>query len=117
MLFPLPFIKNNTQLLTMKVNINDKEIELKYTFRSMIIYEKITGETFSHKGVTEILVYFYSTLLASYKDLELSFEDFISWLDDNPNVINDFSSWLSSILTRNQFITEPEISDENYKKN
>lgn len=101
----------------MNVIINNKAIELKYTFRSMIIYEKITGETFSYKGMTEILVYFYSTILASHKDFELSFEDFIEWLDNNTNVINEFSKWLTSILSRNQFITEPEVSDETSKKN
>ena len=44
----------------MKVTIKNKEIELRYSFRSMMIYEKITGTSFNPKGVTEIMIYFYS---------------------------------------------------------
>jgi hypothetical protein len=96
----------------MTVNINNKEIILKYTLRSMIIYEKIMGEPFTSKGLTEVLVYLYSTILASYKDLELSFEQFIEWLDDNPDVLTEFNKWLANIFSRNAFISEPEKSEE-----
>ena len=43
----------------MIVNIKGNEIELKYTFRSMMIYEKIVGESFQPNGITEVIVYLY----------------------------------------------------------
>lgn len=70
------------------------------------------GEPFTSKGLTEVLVYLYSTILASYKDLELSFEQFIEWLDDNPDVLTEFNKWLANIFSRNSFISEPEKSEE-----
>lgn len=70
------------------------------------------GEPFTSKGLTEVLVYLYSTILASYKDLELSFEQFIEWLDDNPDVLTEFNKWLANIFSRNAFISEPEKSEE-----
>lgn len=100
----------------MKITINNKTIELKYTLRSYIIYEKITGKSFTSLGVTEVLVYFYSTILASYKDFNMSFEEFIEWLDNNPNILKEFSNWIYSIMERNSFIVEPEHSDENMTK-
>lgn len=102
----------------MKITLKEKEIELKYTFRSLMIYEQITGATFQPKGITEIMFYFYSTILASAKDLELTFDEFIEWNDENPNLINDFSKWVNDIVTKNNFITSNnESKEEDPKKN
>lgn len=94
------------------MKINGKEIKLKYTFRALMIYEKITGESFSGKGISEILIYFYSTIIASNKDLTLTFEDFLDWLDDNPTALNDFTEWLTSVTTVNSHIRQNEPINE-----
>lgn len=96
----------------MKVNINNKEVELKYSFRSMIIYEKITNESFSPKGLTEIINYFYSTIMASDKTLELGYEEFIDYLDENPEKLTEFNEWLVGMTERNKKI-EGEQKGEN----
>ena len=103
----------------MKVTIKNKEIELRYSFRSMMIYEKITGTSFNPKGVTEIMIYFYSSILASDKNIDLSFEDFMNWIDENPNALNDFTMWISSTLTKNSVLNESDGSGDNsnVKKN
>ena len=94
----------------MIINIKNKEVELKYTFRSMIIYEKITGESFQPKGVTEVLIYLFSTIVASSKGIDLTFEEFIDYADENPNIVNEFNEWLLSIFNKNEYIGQ---NDEN----
>lgn len=96
----------------MKVTINNKEIELKYSFRAMMIYEKITGTSFNPKGVTEILIYFYSSILASDKNINLTFEDFMNWVDGEPTALNEFSTWLTSTLTKNTVLNDKGDSGE-----
>ena len=81
----------------MKINIKDKEIELKKTFRSYVIYESITDKIFNPKTMSDIITYFYSVVLASDKDINLTFDDFIDWLDENANALNDFEKWLTEI--------------------
>lgn len=89
----------------MKVHINGKDIELKYSFRGFMIYEKITGESFNPKGITEMIIYFYSCLLASDKSNQsLGFEEFTDFLDDNPQLLGEFSEWLSSVLGVKSYI-------------
>ena len=101
----------------MKIQIKDKEIELKNTFRSMIIYEKVANKTFNPQGITEILLYFYSVIMASDKDCELEFEDFLDMVDNNPQLITDFSNWLNKSFRINNFINgEVEKDNENPKK-
>lgn len=92
----------------MKINIKGKEIELKYTFRTLMIYEKIMGGTFNPQGLTEIIAYFYSTIMASDKNSTLSFDDFMDWIDENPQAIQEFSEWLMSVMQRNGYINNPE---------
>lgn len=81
----------------MKITIGDKEISLKNSFRSMIMYENIMDSTFNPKGVTEVLVFFYCVILSSAKGIELTYDEFLDWLDDNPSEINNFSSWLTQV--------------------
>lgn len=85
----------------MKITLNNKEIELKYSFRSMMMYENITGKSLEPKGLTDILTFFYCVVLASSKDYSLEFDKFIDWVDENPNSINEFGAWLSSVITVN----------------
>lgn len=81
----------------MKINIKDKEIELKKTFRSYIIFESITEKIFAPKTMSDVATYFYSVVLASDRNLELTFDEFIDWLDENENALNDFEQWLTEI--------------------
>lgn len=101
----------------MKITIKENEIELKNTFRSMIIYEKINGKSFNPKGLTEIILYFYCVVMASDKDLDLEFEEFVEYLDNNPNLLTEFSVWLNKIFSINNFINgDVEKDNENPKK-
>lgn len=88
----------------MKINIKGTEIELKNTFRSMIIYENIMDKTFVPSGVTEIIVYFYCVVIASKKDIELQYEEFLDFLDDNPDYLNQFSKWICKVGDQNNHI-------------
>lgn len=81
----------------MKIKIQDKEIELKKTFRSYIIFESITEKIFAPKTMSDVATYFYSVVLASDRNLELTFDEFIDWLDENENALNDFEQWLTEI--------------------
>lgn len=82
----------------MKITIKDKEIELKYTMRSMLMYENITGKTFMPNTLTDIVTYMYCVVLSSTKDYSLSFDDFLDYIDGNVDVMNEFSQWLIDVV-------------------
>lgn len=79
----------------MKVTINGKDIELVRKFRSYVIYEAITAKMFKPESLTDIMMYFYSVVLASDPSLELTLADFMDWLDGNDEKFTEFSMWLS----------------------
>lgn len=89
----------------MVIKINDTEIELKQTFRAHIIYEQITGNTFRAKNVTDIITFYYSTVMAANPELVITFDEFIGWLDEEPNRLTEFVNWLTENDKRQQELT------------
>lgn len=85
----------------MKVTYKEKEYELKYSFRALMLYENITQKSFQPKNVTDMITFFYSVLLASAKE-PIDFNEFIDWLDENIDQLNIFSAWLISSLEVNK---------------
>lgn len=88
----------------MKVNIKGKEIELKQTIRSLIIYENVTGKSFSPSSIQDILTYLFCVVVASAKDYSLSFDDFIDYVDENPNTLEEFIKWIEQQNSTNEKI-------------
>lgn len=78
----------------MEITINNKTIQLKKTFRSLIAYESATGKSFNPTTVSESIMFFYCVIIASDTDLELSYDDFLDWLDATPTHLQDFTNWL-----------------------
>lgn len=79
----------------MKVTIKGKEIELKQTIRALMMYENIEGKSFNPQGITDMITYFYCTVLASSGDYSISFDDFLDELDNNSELVKEFSDWLT----------------------
>lgn len=87
----------------MNIDINGKEVELKFSFRAMMMYENITGSTFSPSGLTDIITFFYCIVLAASKDYSISYDDFLDWLDTNPDAIKEFGNWVNTnAINQNQ---------------
>lgn len=88
----------------MKITIKDKNIELKYTIRAMLMFENIADKTFNASGLTDVITFMYCCVLASCKDYSITFDEFIDYLDENPSVINEFGDWIQDIIkTQNSF--------------
>lgn len=81
----------------MEITINNKKVTLKKTFRSVIAYEQATKKTFNPTTVSETIMFFYCVVIASDSELEITFDDFINWLDENETAIKEFTEWLVKV--------------------
>ena len=98
----------------MKVNIKDQEIEMKYSFRSLIIFEEITGKTLTvPESLKDILILFYSVILGSAKGSlqDWTWDNFMDYLDENPEITVEFTNWLKDVLETQNGITEKHSKD------
>ena len=100
----------------MEIVIKNKIVSLKYSFRALMIYENITQKSFNPQGLTDVITFFFSVVVASAKDTTLSFDDFLEWLDNNPDSLNQFSQWLTDVYNHQVGITNKELADETQTK-
>ncbi len=92
----------------MTIDFNDREIELRFTFRADMIYENIMQKSFKAQTETEWIVYFYSTYLAITDDTDLGLDDFILKLDESPKVLYDFIQWYVDFQSNNMKLIPKE---------
>lgn len=101
----------------MKVRIKEQEITLKYSMRALFQYENITGQSFNPKTLQDFCTFFYCVLCSSNKDLDLTFDEFIDEvIDPQPEMLNQFASWLSSTMANNNFLSNSPQSQEKESK-
>ena len=99
----------------MKIELNNKEIELKYSFRALMMYENVTGASLNPHGLTDIMTFFYCVVLSSSKDYTITFDDFVDYIDENPSKIGEFSEWLKKIVKSNSVIKK-NLGNQTKKK-
>ena len=100
----------------MKVTIKEQEITLKYSMRSLFLYEQKSGESFSPRNLEQYCLYFYCVVMSSNRDLDLTFDDFIDFLDEDPSKITEFAEWLSNVMMKNNFLSNSAQSQEKESK-
>lgn len=88
------------------MTIKDKEYKVKYTLRALFIYEQITGKVFSLQTITDEYLFFYCILAANNPEMNLTFDDLIDAIDEEPNIMIQFQEFMKSELEKqNYFIT------------
>lgn len=100
----------------MKVRIKEQEITLKYSMRSLFLYEQKSGESFSPRNLEQYCLYFFCVVCSSNKDLNLTFDEFIDFLDEDPSKITEFAEWLSKTMQKNSFLSNAVQSQEKETK-
>ena len=113
----------------MKIKINKKSYELKYTMRMLIKYESITDGPLDFTDLTKysnIISLLYSCISATMEakgdTLDMSLDEFLQWIDDNgqEQLLTDFLSWFYHIYTVNTGLQKqkktPQPTEEGSKE-
>lgn len=107
----------------MKIKLNEKEYELRYSFRMMMIYEQIAGKTLDWQNLTtqDLVILFYATVIATLQynknSTPLKYDDFLNWIDDNGSdmLLVEFANWYAETVTHQAELVNPEIFKEGKK--
>lgn len=102
----------------MILKIKERDIELRYTMRSLILYENIMNKSFNPQTTLEVMVFFLCVLLGSDKQLHLTLDELIDIVDADNQVLIDFTTWLTEEMTKQSYLTNgDEVKvDEGKKK-
>lgn len=101
----------------MKVRIKEQEVELRYSMRSLFMFERVANKSFNPTTIEDFCTFFYCVVCSSNKDLDLTFDEFIDEvIDPQPELMNQFASWLSSTMQKNSFLSGAAQSQEKESK-
>lgn len=84
----------------MEISINEKTYKVKYGFKALMMYERIVGGAFDPKTLGDILTFFFCCVLAG--GAEITYEQFLDALDEDPDLVNEFSLWLKDTVESKQ---------------
>ncbi|KAA6335895.1 hypothetical protein EZS27_015922 [termite gut metagenome] len=83
------------------IAIKGKEYKLHYGLRALIIFEGITGKPFhsiTEEGTTENeIILYYSIVLAANPESPLTYEYFLSALDEDYDLLLSIREWFKSV--------------------
>lgn len=87
----------------MQINYKGHQLTLRESFLNYIAYEEMTGESFNPKGLKDIINYLYCCVYAASYDIPdvvLNWKEFIEFLDQNPEKLEEFEKWLLAERTK-----------------
>lgn len=99
----------------MKITINKKKYEVKYTIRAIFLFEQITKAPFELKTLTDTYVFFYCMLLANNPDNVIDWDDFLNALDSDPHILDEFNKVLNKQEQLDKMYAEDEVEGEEKK--
>ena len=104
----------------MKITFRDQELELRYSYRLYIVYENIMGKGLNEedfKTYTSLLTLIYATLVSTLQvnklDSNVTYDEFLNWIDNCPtNILTDFSMWFVQHLAAQQDKMDENVAKE-----
>ena len=105
----------------MKIKIKDYEFELRYSMRMFINYEAIMKKSLEPddlKNYTNFIALFFSCIISSAQyhkiQLNISYEDFINWVDDNGGEVKllEFGKWYMEAAQANAILIQSITTSE-----
>lgn len=91
-----------------EIEINGKNYKLKYTIRSLFIWEQITGKSFKIENMLDNYLFFYSIILANNPDEILEWDDYINAMDDDPMLFKRMSDIIEEQQKKDNLFTAEE---------
>lgn len=100
-----------------KIKIKGKNYNIKYTIRSLFIFEQITGKPFKIETLLDNYLFFYSIILANNSDKAdiLTWDDFLDEMDKNPNLFSSINDAIEDKQEKDKIFQQEEEESDNDK--
>lgn len=99
-----------------EIEINGKNYKLKYTIRSLFIWEQITGKSFKIENMLDNYIFFYSMILANNPNEILDWDTFLDALDADPTLFKKMSDIIEEQQKKDNLFTTEEKGKKGSKK-
>lgn len=99
-----------------EIEINGKNYKLKYTIRSLFIFEQITGKSFKIENMLDNYVFFYSMILANNPDDILNWDEYLNAMDEDPTLFKRMSDIIEEQQKKDNLFSNEEKGKKGSKK-
>lgn len=100
-----------------KITINEKEYSLRYTVRSMMLFEAASQKLFSLDTLSDQYLFLYCLILANNKDTDLTFDRLLDYIDNDPSIFTVYTEFMKSELARQAEFNKDDKKGEKKGKN
>lgn len=97
-------------LKSTKIKLNEKEYILKQSFRSLLMFEEMTGKNITNinDSLTDTLKLFYCMLKAS-NEFDYTYDQFVDIVDSNENSVDSFTNYLIELNSDNNSVDKKKV--------
>lgn len=97
------------------MKINGKNYNLKYSLRSMFIWENICEKPFQINTMMDTYLFFYSCILADESNPKLDFDELINACDENPFLMTEFNDFMAEEMEKRNLLggDKKKVVEEN----
>lgn len=102
--------------MTATIKINGEDFKVKQTIRALFLWEQIAGKPFEIKSTLDNYLYYYALILANNPDCNLSWDNFIDAIDENPQIVLDMTKAIADTQARDKIFESKEEDKDGKKK-
>ena len=79
----------------MKLQIKDREVELRYSLRIYMVFESMVNRAFNPNLTSDAIMLFLAAILSSDPNCDIDLDELIDKIDEEPMLLDDFIKWYS----------------------
>ncbi len=99
----------------MKITIKEQTYKVKYSIRSLFIFEQLTGKTFTLETLLDQYIFFYSMILANNPESTLTFDDFIDVCDEDFTLVTNLQKYITEVFAKQAQLNKASEGDSKKK--
>ena len=99
----------------MEITIKEQTYKVKYSIRSLFIFEQLTGKTFTLETLLDQYIFFYSMILANNPESTLTFDQFIDECDEDFTLVTNLQKYVSDVFAKQAQLNKASEGDSKKK--
>lgn len=86
------------------MRIKNQDYQLRYSLRSMFIWEHMMDKAFSIESLFDTYAFFYACILADESNPKLEFQELIDACDENPSLMTEFNDFMAEEMEKRNLL-------------
>ena len=95
------------------MEINGKNYNLKYGLRPMFVFEQMTGKAFEINTLLDTYIFCFACIISNKDNPQLDFSEFIDYADQHPEIMQEFSEFMTSQTQLRDQEDKKKVKEEN----